>query len=577
MTILPKKKTGKDKTATEQGSHDHHSSNHQSHHTISDNRARLEPVSVRTSSHSSNAGDERHRTNRIRHSTEFVTLPSSADGAPSASSHGAAFDNEENVQACVVDAKPLNRTQAVNADISDGIKQPSTDAACASTDSSSMVTKRRHGRLSPHTQPYTRTKPTRCSNTVTDNSACCSSAASTSSYHHTASRRHLPIEERRPNSPSIPLNANNSARNARRRQRSRTDGKDDKGGNNSDDEHDATRLRHLNQGVDFEELEIKFARALKEIRGFHIKEMVEDGACLFRAVAEQVYGDQNMHDEVRRNCMDYMMKNSDFFSNYVTEDFVTYICRKRLPHTYGNHLEMQAMAEMYNRIFEVYQYSTEPINTFQSSHLTDNVPIRVSYHKNSHYNAVIDPYKASVGVGLGLPSFRPGLADRMLLQEALRSSEQEILEEQMLEDKLRAADWENTEDELLRTVAQESFVQYLHDQGEMARGSSVSKPGDDQSSSKQPTCSHNAAASHSPKPTENKVENRPDLASTSQANAFAQQFGTPGLGDWVDETEENNILAQVMAQSQREYYDTLTKSNKQDDTSSATCSKYASS
>ena len=52
------------------------------------------------------------------------------------------------------------------------------------------------------------------------------------------------------------------------------------------------------------------------------------------------------------------MKNSDFFSNYVTEDFVAYIGRKRLSHTYGNHLEMQAMAEMYNRSFEVYQYST---------------------------------------------------------------------------------------------------------------------------------------------------------------------------------------------------------------------------
>jgi len=24
-------------------------------------------------------------------------------------------------------------------------------------------------------------------------------------------------------------------------------------------------------------------------------------------LAEQVYGDQNMHDEVRRNCMDYMV------------------------------------------------------------------------------------------------------------------------------------------------------------------------------------------------------------------------------------------------------------------------------
>ena len=52
------------------------------------------------------------------------------------------------------------------------------------------------------------------------------------------------------------------------------------------------------------------------------------------------------------------MKNSDFFSDYVTEDFMAYIGRKRLPHTYGNHPEIQAMAEMYNRSFEVYQYST---------------------------------------------------------------------------------------------------------------------------------------------------------------------------------------------------------------------------
>ena len=27
-------------------------------------------------------------------------------------------------------------------------------------------------------------------------------------------------------------------------------------------------------------------------------------------------------------------------------------------HCHGNHIEMQAMAEMYNRTFEVYQYST---------------------------------------------------------------------------------------------------------------------------------------------------------------------------------------------------------------------------
>ncbi len=52
------------------------------------------------------------------------------------------------------------------------------------------------------------------------------------------------------------------------------------------------------------------------------------------------------------------MKNADYFSNYVTEDFTTYINRKRKNNCHGNHIEMQAMAEMYNRPVEVYQYGT---------------------------------------------------------------------------------------------------------------------------------------------------------------------------------------------------------------------------
>lgn len=35
--------------------------------------------------------------------------------------------------------------------------------------------------------------------------------------------------------------------------------------------------------------------------------MVEDGACLFRAIADQVYGDQEMHSVVRTHCMDYIV------------------------------------------------------------------------------------------------------------------------------------------------------------------------------------------------------------------------------------------------------------------------------
>lgn len=49
---------------------------------------------------------------------------------------------------------------------------------------------------------------------------------------------------------------------------------------------------------------------MKEKHGLLIKKMGEDGACLFRAVADQVYGDQEMHDLVRQNCIDYMVRYS---------------------------------------------------------------------------------------------------------------------------------------------------------------------------------------------------------------------------------------------------------------------------
>lgn len=50
--------------------------------------------------------------------------------------------------------------------------------------------------------------------------------------------------------------------------------------------------------------------------------------------------------------------NSDYFSQYVTEDFDHYVRRKRLDFVHGNHIEIQAMSEMYNRTIEVFCYST---------------------------------------------------------------------------------------------------------------------------------------------------------------------------------------------------------------------------
>lgn len=73
--------------------------------------------------------------------------------------------------------------------------------------------------------------------------------------------------------------------------------------------------------------------------------------------------------------------------------------------------------------------SLEPINIFHTMVESDNEPIRLSYQRGSHYNSIVDPYKATIGVGLGLPAYNPGAADRALISDAVRQSEELHIEQ----------------------------------------------------------------------------------------------------------------------------------------------------
>lgn len=60
--------------------------------------------------------------------------------------------------------------------------------------------------------------------------------------------------------------------------------------------------------------------------------MGEDGACMFRAVADQVYGDQEMHGVVRQNCIDYMVSSHGVGvvgSVKKARDIQPVLCRKK--------------------------------------------------------------------------------------------------------------------------------------------------------------------------------------------------------------------------------------------------------
>lgn len=109
------------------------------------------------------------------------------------------------------------------------------------------------------------------------------------------------------------------------------------------------------------------------------------------------------------------------------EDFDSYINRKRQDKVHGNNPELQALSEIYNRPIEIFcpeNGGAEPINIFQSELKTNDLPIRLSYEDGNHYNAIIDPYTPTAGLGLGLADLRPGLADKQQLDKAKIESDQ---------------------------------------------------------------------------------------------------------------------------------------------------------
>ncbi|CAF0910856.1 unnamed protein product [Adineta steineri] len=328
---------------------------------------------------------------------------------------------------------------------------------------------------------------------------------------------------------------------------------------NSEDEYDHSTLKYDPNNLN--ELEMHFIRALKEKKGFTIKRVQEDGACLFRAVSDQVFGDEEMHLTVRQNCMDYIVKNADFFREYITEDFDRYISRKRRQNCHGNHIEMIALSELYNRPIEVYEYSTEPINTVHGMYKTDNEPIRLSYHSSIHYNSIIDPWRPTAGHGLGLPDLEPGRAQESLIVTALRQSEESHIERAMLDDKLAATDWEATQDELIQQIARESYLEWLCDKNQQQHNDNKMTSSTTTSERINNTTEENSSKNFLPL----KLDERKDCEFSLP---FHYEDTTLSNHDLDNDDDDDSLMRQVLAMSQIEYVETLKKEREQQSSTS---------
>merc|ERR1711871_129620 len=82
--------------------------------------------------------------------------------------------------------------------------------------------------------------------------------------------------------------------------------------------------------------------------------------------------------------MDYIEINKAYFKQFLPYGKIdSYIEWKRKDAAWGDHLEIQAMMEIYQRGVKIYGYSTTPLRVLQGKN-----PMRVQYENGNHYNSI---------------------------------------------------------------------------------------------------------------------------------------------------------------------------------------------
>eukprot|EP00602_Paraphysomonas_sp_CaronLab_P005141 CAMPEP_0185036112 /NCGR_PEP_ID=MMETSP1103-20130426/28577_1 /TAXON_ID=36769 /ORGANISM="Paraphysomonas bandaiensis, Strain Caron Lab Isolate" /LENGTH=453 /DNA_ID=CAMNT_0027573509 /DNA_START=410 /DNA_END=1771 /DNA_ORIENTATION=- len=140
--------------------------------------------------------------------------------------------------------------------------------------------------------------------------------------------------------------------------------------------------------------EAAFVEALNN-RGLHVVEVDGDGNCLFRAVAHQIWLDEDRHLDLRKKVVDHMQKHAARYASFCADDFKEHLQHMRMPGVWGDDLEIRALEEITDRLIVIYSSHSptiEPLNTNfdEARHMKGVKPIILSYHGKNHYNSVYD-------------------------------------------------------------------------------------------------------------------------------------------------------------------------------------------
>ena len=127
--------------------------------------------------------------------------------------------------------------------------------------------------------------------------------------------------------------------------------------------------------------------------GCRVKVVDSDGNCMFRSIADQLYGMPERHGEVRGAVASFIEENEEHFKWFVADEedgaedepFSDYVARMRRDGEWGGHPELYAASQVFKRNITVHQLDA-PSLQLQADGPAPT--IHLSYHGEFHYNSV---------------------------------------------------------------------------------------------------------------------------------------------------------------------------------------------
>ncbi|KAM0786060.1 hypothetical protein ACM66B_006871 [Microbotryomycetes sp. NB124-2] len=106
--------------------------------------------------------------------------------------------------------------------------------------------------------------------------------------------------------------------------------------------------------------EEKLLKAQLSNSGLYLANTLGDGNCLFRALSDQLTGNEASHSLIRHQVCEYLAQNAERYSPYVDSDAVPggyqgHVASMRQLGTYGTDIELTAFSHLFKRSVKVFQ------------------------------------------------------------------------------------------------------------------------------------------------------------------------------------------------------------------------------